>query len=193
MKPNRYLLTMLWGLGDVLCTTPAMRALLTAEPEAEIIFRTFVKGRRPLEYDHPRGKGAGGAPERWPSVVALVPARDEADVIERTLGSLLEQDYPGPFRIVLVDDESADGTGVAGSMLEPKPTNLRVMSGNHPDGDFAFKIREGRGAMPSWKGQFDDTSIWHLVNFIQALKEESSQDMKKEHGHADGHKHDADS
>src|SRR5262249_43399614 len=42
--------------------------------------------------------------------VAVVPARDEALVLPRALSSLLEQDYPGELRIVLVDDESGDGT-----------------------------------------------------------------------------------
>ncbi len=42
---------------------------------------------------------------------AIVPARNEADVIERTLSSLLAQDYPGPFAITIVDDRSDDGTG----------------------------------------------------------------------------------
>jgi hopene-associated glycosyltransferase HpnB len=50
-------------------------------------------------------------PASWPSVVAVVPARNEADVIQRSLASLLAQDYPGDFRIVLVDDQSDDGTG----------------------------------------------------------------------------------
>jgi len=50
-------------------------------------------------------------PAQWPSVVAVVPARNEADVIALSIGSLLEQDYPGPLRIVLVDDQSSDGTG----------------------------------------------------------------------------------
>ena len=49
-------------------------------------------------------------PKTWPEVVAVVPARDEADVIARSIGSLLAQDYPGPFRIILVDDQSTDGT-----------------------------------------------------------------------------------
>jgi hopene-associated glycosyltransferase HpnB len=49
-------------------------------------------------------------PERWPSVVAVVPARNEADVIGQSLKSLMQQDYPGPFGIVLVDDGSDDGT-----------------------------------------------------------------------------------
>ncbi|HVY33524.1 MAG TPA: glycosyltransferase [Caulobacteraceae bacterium] len=52
-------------------------------------------------------------PAQWPSVVAVVPARDEADVIARSIGSLLAQDYPGEFRVILVDDNSSDGTGQA--------------------------------------------------------------------------------
>lgn len=50
------------------------------------------------------------SPSVWPEVVAVVPARDEADLIARSLGSLVAQDYPGAFRIVLVDDNSVDGT-----------------------------------------------------------------------------------
>ena len=50
------------------------------------------------------------SPETWPAVTAVIPARDEADVIARTVGAVLSQDYPGPFRVVLVDDESGDGT-----------------------------------------------------------------------------------
>jgi len=49
-------------------------------------------------------------PDIWPSVTAVVPARDEADVIARSIGSLLAQDYPGDFRVILVDDNSSDGT-----------------------------------------------------------------------------------
>ncbi|HXQ40919.1 MAG TPA: glycosyltransferase [Candidatus Udaeobacter sp.] len=46
----------------------------------------------------------------WPKVVAVIPARDEADVVGETVASLLTQDYPGQFRLVLVDDQSSDGT-----------------------------------------------------------------------------------
>lgn len=46
----------------------------------------------------------------WPDVVAVVPARDEAAVIATSIASLAAQDYPGDFRIVLVDDESSDDT-----------------------------------------------------------------------------------
>lgn len=52
----------------------------------------------------------GSPPVRWPSVTAVVPARNEAEVIATSLRSLLAQDYPGIFRIVVVDDQSDDGT-----------------------------------------------------------------------------------
>ena len=47
------------------------------------------------------------------SVVAVIPARNEAEVIPRTLPTVLTQDYCGPFRVVLVDDRSEDGTASA--------------------------------------------------------------------------------
>ncbi len=49
-------------------------------------------------------------PAEWPLVVAVVPARNEADVIAKSLSSLLSQDYPRPLRVILVDDQSEDGT-----------------------------------------------------------------------------------
>ncbi|MDR5754601.1 MULTISPECIES: glycosyltransferase [unclassified Caballeronia] len=49
----------------------------------------------------------------WPALVAVVPARNEADVIGRAVGSLLKQDYAGSFHVVVVDDHSTDGTADA--------------------------------------------------------------------------------
>ena len=66
-------------------------------------------------------------PAVWPDVVAVVPARDEADVIARSLGSVAAQDYPGNFRIVLVDDNSSDGTGAIASGLGA--AHLNVLTG----------------------------------------------------------------
>jgi hopene-associated glycosyltransferase HpnB len=49
--------------------------------------------------------------ERWPRVVTIVPARDEAGTIARTVESLVKQEYPSELRVVVVDDHSEDGTG----------------------------------------------------------------------------------
>lgn len=57
-----------------------------------------------------REDGATTGPMPMRSIVAVVPARDEADVIGRAVGSLLAQDYAGAFRVILVDDHSSDGT-----------------------------------------------------------------------------------
>ena len=103
----------------------------------------------------------------------------------------------------------AMGDGPAGAALNPKPANLVAMSGGHPDGDFAWKINNGRGAMPAWKSVLKENQVWDLVNYIQALNPKgkmmdmskmdhsnmSKEDMKKMmgnmgHSNADGH-HDA--
>ena len=49
-------------------------------------------------------------PAEWPSVIAVVPARNEADVIANSLSSLLNQDNSKPLKVILVDDQSDDGT-----------------------------------------------------------------------------------
>ena len=64
---------------------------------------------RATERDDVAG-AASPPPAAWPRVVAIVPARDEAEGIAATVTSLLRQDYPGVFDIVIVDDHSTDGT-----------------------------------------------------------------------------------
>ena len=54
---------------------------------------------------------AAPEPGSWPDVAVIVPARDEAELLPRTLASLLGQRYPGRLRVVLADDGSTDGTG----------------------------------------------------------------------------------
>ena len=49
-------------------------------------------------------------PKAWPPVGVVIPARNEAGVLGSTLPSVLGQDYPGDWRIVVVDDRSTDGT-----------------------------------------------------------------------------------
>lgn len=46
-----------------------------------------------------------------PSICVIIPARNEADVISRSVRSLLQQDYAGPCQLVVVDDHSTDDTG----------------------------------------------------------------------------------
>ncbi|MEU6232825.1 glycosyltransferase [Kitasatospora sp. NPDC047058] len=66
-------------------------------------------------------------PTRWPQVVVVVPARDEAEVLPVSLPSLLAQKYPGRARVVLVDDHSSDGTGaLAAALATPDGLELTV-------------------------------------------------------------------
>ncbi len=91
------------------------------------------------------------APPSWPSVVAVVPARNEADVIARSIGSLLAQDYPGDFRIVLVDDQSNDGTADAARKLDATgpPRNPRRFAAPGRLGRQGLGDEPGRRARPA--------------------------------------------
>ena len=50
-------------------------------------------------------------PAVWPPLTAVIPARDEAVTIARCVRSVLGQDYPGKLDVIVVDDNSQDGTG----------------------------------------------------------------------------------
>lgn len=70
----------------------------------------------------------GRAP--WPHIAAVIPARNEADMIPQSLPTLLAQDYPGTFSIVLVDDQSEDGTGpIAQKLAAYAARSVTVLSG----------------------------------------------------------------
>lgn len=82
--------------------------------------------------------------------------------------------------------DQGHGDGPDASELSVKPTNLKAMAGGHPDGDFAWKIKTGRGEMPAWEGELEEHEVWHLVNYIQSLKEHppaQSPMHEQEHGH----------
>jgi hopene-associated glycosyltransferase HpnB len=91
-------------------------------------------------------------PEREPVVRAhgprvdiIVPARDEAPYIGAVIASLLAQDYAGEFRVILVDDNSTDGTAErAGSA--PNLTLIR-----------------GQAKPPGWSGK-----MWALSQGVAA-------------------------
>lgn len=69
--------------------------------------------------------------QQWPAVVAVVPARNEADHIAASVGSLLRQEYPGSFSIVLVDDDSRDGTAsVATRAAASVPSRQLIVVGS---------------------------------------------------------------
>src|SRR5215813_6257544 len=71
----------------------------------------------------------------WPAVIAVVPARDEAGCVAESIGSLLDQDYPGAFSVVLVDDQSSDGTAAVAlraAQMRGTSDRLSIVSGEAP-------------------------------------------------------------
>jgi hopene-associated glycosyltransferase HpnB len=82
-------------------------------------------------------------PDAWPSVVAIIPARDEADMIAHSVGSLLRQDYPGRFSVLVIDDQSADGTAAVASAAASEaqdPDRLQIVTGTSPPPGWTGKL-----------------------------------------------------
>jgi hopene-associated glycosyltransferase HpnB len=99
-------------------------------------------------------------PSAWPTVIAIIPARNEADTIAQTIASLSQQNYPGKFSIVVVDDHSEDNTAdLAQIRSNPKTVEITVLS--------------APPLQPGWTGKLSALSAG--VNF--ALERSSQEKM----------------
>ncbi len=100
-------------------------------------------------------------PVTWPAVAAVVPARNEAESLPGTLPALLGQDYPGPFRVYLVDDNSDDGTGLVAAELGEKAA---------AGGGAALTVVRGQPRPDGWAGK-----VWAMAQgFAAATAEEAT-------------------
>lgn len=97
--------------------------------------------------------------EEHPFVSLLVPARDEAGVIQRTVERLIRQDYPN-FELVILDDDSSDGT-----------PELALQAGK---GDSRLQILSGKALPSGWSGknwacqQLGETARGEILVFTDA-------------------------
>ena len=65
-----------------------------------------------------------------------------------------------------------EGNGVVGYALDKRPANLLRIAGKKAEGEFAWKIAEGRGDMPAFRTKLTQDEIWHVVNFVASLENE---------------------
>ncbi len=113
--------------------------------------------------------------DAWPDVTAVIPARNEAAVLPAALPTLLAQEYPGALRVLLVDDQSSDGTAEVATALASQAAGagLRVVAGAPPPDGWAGKVwamEQGRRAA----GQaayllFTDADIAYRPGTLTAL------------------------
>lgn len=117
-------------------------------------------------------------PPSWPDVCVVVPAHDEALVLPETLPALLAQDYPGTWRVVVVDDRSADGTGDVARAV--RSDRLDVLRGEPlPDGwvGKVWALEQGRAlAGSACYLLLTDADIVHATSSLRALVAESEAD-----------------
>jgi hopene-associated glycosyltransferase HpnB len=126
------------------------------------------------------------APSRWPSVAVVVPARNEADTIRSSVGSLLSQEYPGRFRVIVVDDQSEDATGKLARGLGGE--RLTVLTGSPRPTGWAGKLwamEQGvRQALAGTDGApeflwFADADIAHRSDTLASLVARAEGDQPR--------------
>jgi hopene-associated glycosyltransferase HpnB len=107
-------------------------------------------------------------PAELPEVDVIVPARDEAETIGPVIASLVAQDYAGPLRITLVDDNSTDGTAAAAGTAP----NLRVLRGQPKPAGWSGKlwaVSQGVAASSAPVLLFTDADIVHDPRHLSSL------------------------
>jgi hopene-associated glycosyltransferase HpnB len=98
----------------------------------------------------------------YPNVCAIIPARNEADVLSISLKSLLNQEYSGQFSIILIDDQSTDKTG---EVAQEIANNLN-QSGR-------LKVILGKPLPVGWSGK-----LWAME---QGIQEAQSQNLSPDY------------
>ena len=133
---------------------PLTPTLLAAIPFAIWLYLFFARGNFWQVHED---SSEPTPPERWPRVVAIAPARDEAETIARSVTSLAKQNYPGEFSVVVVDDHSSDGTaGLARKAADESGTARRVTV--HSAGELP----------PGWSGK-----VWAINEGLAAVREQA--------------------
>src|SRR5262249_27736149 len=109
---------------------------------ATIAWAYLLAGHGGFWRTNQRLPAAPADPAAWPGVAAGVPAPNEAAVLPATLPTLLAQEYPGAFEVVLVDDESSDQTADVAATIgrTVSGARLRVVPGRRPPPGWAGKV-----------------------------------------------------
>jgi mono/diheme cytochrome c family protein len=67
--------------------------------------------------------------------------------------------------------DNIEGLDAEAAGLEMSPPNLKKRLRTHSDGDFFWKIKEGRGDMPSFNDDLSDNQVWQTINYIRSEAE----------------------
>lgn len=77
---------------------------------ASLVFLSPSLGRRAWRAYNDLPSLPAACLDQWPSLSIIVPARNEAENLRGLLPSLLGQEYPGRYELIVVDDDSTDDT-----------------------------------------------------------------------------------
>ena len=120
--------------------------------------------------------------QRWPAVVAVVPARNESEHVAASVGSLLRQEYAGAFSLIIVDDDSSDDTAAkAVQAAQSFPgSRMTVVNSNGPPPGWTGKLwalNQGAAAAEKLRPEYlllTDADIEHAPDTLAWLVKQSS-------------------
>ncbi len=142
------------------------------------LYLILVHGGFWLGAEHDDVTLSAAPPAHWPRVYAVIPARNEADMLPLSLPTLLRQDYPGEFAIFLVDDQSEDGTAsIAQKLALNSARALTVLPGAERPQGWTGKVwaqhqgivQAANGAAPPDFFLLTDADIGYAPNALTQL------------------------
>jgi hopene-associated glycosyltransferase HpnB len=102
----------------------------------------------------PREDGGPAQLTAWPRVAVVIPARNEAAGIGDCIASLLRQDYAGECNVILVDDDSSDGTA-----------GIARRAAAAADAEHRLTVIPGRPLPAGWTGK-----LWAVKQGVEAAQ-----------------------
>jgi hopene-associated glycosyltransferase HpnB len=135
----------------------------------------LLVGRGGFWLTRERDGPAAPPPPIWPTVTAVIPARQEADVIARAVGSLNAQDYPGALEAIVVDDASSDATAAQAAQA-----GARVIAGAPLPSGWTGKVwAQSQGVAAAGTPDYlllTDADIVHAPDSVRLLVARSEAD-----------------
>jgi chlorobactene glucosyltransferase len=110
-------------------------------------------------------------PDGFPMVSVLIPARNEEKVIGDCVRSLLAQDYPS-FEVLVLDDQSSDGTRSILEGIASSQPNLEILFGSAPPEGWLGKNWACEQLAQAAQGDlllFTDADTFHKPQALHAI------------------------
>lgn len=113
-----------------------------------------------------------------PSVAVIIPARNEAALIAQAIRSHLTQTYAGPLSILLVDDQSTDGTAAIAiaQNKQSEKSDSNQTSNQTPLAHRSLTVLNGKPLPSGWTGK-----LWAMEQGFRHLQQNRQPSLQPDY------------